>query len=71
MVGGRPVRVWDKKPGVSRNEAWDCLVYAYAALSGLKQLGLDLDDESETLGRIAAGATARPPKRVRSRWMNR
>lgn len=71
MIGGRPVRVWDKKPGVTRNEAWDCLVYAYAAFSGLKYLGLDLEEEAQSFGELAAGVTSPQPKRVRSRWMNR
>lgn len=71
MVAGRPVRKWEKKPGVARNEAWDTLVYAYAALSGLKALGLDFDTEQADLQRAAAGADAPRARRKRSSWMNR
>jgi phage terminase large subunit GpA-like protein len=35
-VKGFPVREWVKKPG-ARNEALDCLVYAYAGLNWLYQ----------------------------------
>ena len=35
-VKGFPVREWVKKPS-ARNEALDCLVYAYAALNRLYQ----------------------------------
>ncbi|WP_294348461.1 phage terminase large subunit family protein [Prosthecochloris sp.] len=34
---GRPVRSWVKKSG-ARNEAWDCMVYGFAALEALQRL---------------------------------
>ncbi|MBK5910118.1 hypothetical protein CCR85_01245 [Rhodothalassium salexigens] len=37
-VRGQSVRRWRPRGGV-RNEAWDCWVYAYAALCGLRQGG--------------------------------
>lgn len=38
---GRTTRKWVKPPG-ARNEAWDCFVYAMAALSSLKAGGTNL-----------------------------
>lgn len=38
---GKATRKWVKPPG-ARNEAWDCLVYALAALSSLKAGGTNL-----------------------------
>jgi phage terminase large subunit GpA-like protein len=71
---GVAVRQWKKDPAV-RNEALDCRVYAYAALSGLVARGFRLDAES---GRIAdlplrEKATPQLPAGkatvIRSRWM--
>ncbi len=45
FIAGRPVRVWIPKSGSARSEAWDCLVYASAALHGLKQAGLSMEQE--------------------------
>lgn len=45
-----PIRTWELKSAGRRNEALDCAVYSYAALAGLKAMGLDLDREAEKLG---------------------
>lgn len=58
---GRAIREWRKKPA-DRNEAFDCRVYAAAALESLKIGGFDLDAEArrimdllpEGAGRVAA-----------------
>jgi len=34
---GRPKRTWYNPPG-ARNEAWDCAVYGYAAMEGMKKI---------------------------------
>ncbi len=59
---GGAERIWKRVSGV-RNEALDCLVYAAAALEGLKQAGLKLqgtmmrkNDESRA---VAAASMAR------------
>lgn len=53
---GRAVREWKKK-ATERNEAFDCRVYAAAALESLKSSGFDLDAEAR---RIAALIPNRP-----------
>lgn len=77
-VNGRPVRSWEPKRSGIRNEALDCLVYASAALHGLRVQGLDLDREAQELANVAlkaAGRVAPAPAakltRVRSKWMER
>jgi phage terminase large subunit GpA-like protein len=46
---GFPQRVWEKRrPGI-RNEPLDCAAYAYAALCGLRAMGLDLEVECASL----------------------
>jgi phage terminase large subunit GpA-like protein len=59
---GFPVRTWQLKRGVTRNEALDCAVYAYAALCGLRANGFDLDAEVERLPSrpVFVPATAAP-----------
>lgn len=47
---GFPVRVWEKKSAGARNEALDTAVYAYAALCGLRAMGLDLEAECDAIG---------------------
>jgi phage terminase large subunit GpA-like protein len=61
-IKGRPVRAWALRRGHERNEAFDTLVYATAALHGLLALGLRLDEERP--GRVPP-----PPTVVRSRWL--
>lgn len=65
---GRAIREWRKRPS-ERNEAFDCRVYASAALAALKATGFDLDAEA---ARIAGLAPLRPdaPSVVRSRFLH-
>jgi phage terminase large subunit GpA-like protein len=44
--GGQRYRVWQQRSGRA-NEALDCRVYAYAALCGLMQMGLQLNRKAE------------------------
>ena len=44
-----PTKVWKKKIAGSRNEALDIRVYAYAALAGLKAMGLQLNREAQQM----------------------
>lgn len=46
---GYPVRVWSLRSAGMRNEALDTSVYSYAALCGLRAMGLDLEQECEAL----------------------
>lgn len=39
LGGGRMGSHWAVKPGKQRNEAWDCRVYALAAVEGLRVIG--------------------------------
>ncbi|MCQ8240531.1 phage terminase large subunit family protein [Rhizosaccharibacter radicis] len=55
-AGGRKYRVWEQIQGRA-NEALDCRVYAYAALCGLLQMGLKLNQRAEEAAR-----SIRPPK---------
>jgi phage terminase large subunit GpA-like protein len=48
-VGGWMFRVWQPRPGRS-NEALDCRVYSYAALSALQHRGMKLNAFAETVG---------------------
>ena len=71
---GRAIREWRKKPS-ERNEAFDCRVYAAAALEALKYSGFNLDDEANRLEGIvsannASGSvTPSKPKVIRSSWL--
>jgi phage terminase large subunit GpA-like protein len=70
---GRAVREW-RKPSGARNEAFDCRVYAAAALESLKSSGFDLDAEAARIAALAAPdapqAVAPPPRVIRSRFMS-
>ncbi|SFI08353.1 phage terminase large subunit family protein [Albimonas pacifica] len=77
-VNGRPVRSWEPKRSGIRNEALDCLVYASAALHGLRVQGLDLEREAQEISNVAlkaagraAPAPAARPTRIKSKWMER
>lgn len=48
-VGGHPYWVWILPPGKA-NEALDVRVYAYAALHGLMQIGLQLNRQADRVG---------------------
>lgn len=71
---GFPTREWRKISDHTRNEAWDCRVYAICALTGLLSMGLDLEREAQKLEQhvVAVNAGARPAtvipyqRRVRS-----
>ncbi len=69
---GVAVREWRKVSDHARNEAWDCRVYAMAALVGLLSMGLDLEREATRLETIAtathvgAAVAMIPRRRVRS-----
>jgi phage terminase large subunit GpA-like protein len=47
--GGQKYRVWEEIPGRA-NEAFDCAVYAYAALCGLVHMGLKLNKRADAVG---------------------
>lgn len=53
---GRPIRSWQPKRDGERNEALDIFVYAHAALHGLINMGLRLNEEVE--GGVGADATS-------------
>jgi phage terminase large subunit GpA-like protein len=71
-VGVQRFRIWVTPPGRA-NEASDCRVYAYAALCGLYQAGLQLNRRAaavqqrrveraaDAVPRTAAGAASAPP----------
>ena len=48
MTAGQRFSVWEQIPGRA-NEALDCLVYSYAALCGLKHMGLKLNVRAANL----------------------
>lgn len=48
VVAGQRFSVWEPIPGRA-NEALDCLVYSYAALCGLKHMGLKLNVRAANL----------------------
>lgn len=56
---------WDKPPG-ARNEPLDCRVYAYAALCGLKSMGVKIDTAAEP--RHAAPQQRSPAKPAKPDW---
>lgn len=67
---GRATREWRKKAS-ERNEAFDCRVYAAAALEALKIGGFSLEREVERIGGLTDGSAAMPSDQftVRSSWM--
>ena len=48
VVAGQRFSIWEPIPGRA-NEALDCLVYSYAALCGLKHMGLKLNVRAANL----------------------
>jgi phage terminase large subunit GpA-like protein len=86
MTAERPVRRYTRgvarrewiKANHARNEAFDCRVYALAALHGLKAFGLDLDREADRVdgGRVQRRANPMPavvpqarPRVIRSSYL--
>lgn len=70
---GRPVRVWERRKG-RRAEAWDCAVYALAAVYGLASQGVFIENEAARIEamRVQQGPAEAPrPGRfaVRSKYM--
>ena len=66
---GRARREWRKKPS-DRNEAFDCRVYAAAALESLKVGGFDLEAEARRIAELnVAPRRARPQPVIRSSFM--
>ncbi len=67
---GRATREWRKKPS-ERNEAFDCRIYAAAALEALKIGGFSVDQEAERIAGLAAapGATVPQIGVVRSKFL--
>ena len=69
---GRAIREWRKRPA-DRNEAFDCRVYAAAALESLKIGGFDLDAEARRITDLLPEGAGRPigqaPTVIRSRFM--
>ncbi len=76
---GFPTRSWVPKREGIRNEAWDTAVYCYAALAGLKSMGLDLEREAKRDeafepspsegGPPGTGSVAKPRRRrARRKW---
>lgn len=53
-----PYNIWKKKTSGSRNEAFDCRVYAYAGLCGLIAGGFNLDSEATKMGLVVSAAMA-------------
>jgi phage terminase large subunit GpA-like protein len=71
---GRAIREWRKRAS-ERNEAFDCRVYAAAALESLKSSGFDLDEEAARIAALTAPEqTAAQPRKapvIRSRFMGK
>ena len=69
---GRATRQW-RKAASERNEAFDCRVYAAAALESLKSSGFDLDAEAQRIAQLVAPSGPAQPARkapvIRSRFM--
>lgn len=70
---GRPVRVWERRKG-RRAEAWDCAVYALAAVFGLASQGVYVATEAARVEAMRkAPPTPEPPRpgrfAVRSKYM--
>lgn len=58
---GLPGRIWQLRPGKRRNEALDIRVYAYAALEGLKLMGLSLRRLARVQGIVRNAVEVVPP----------
>jgi len=72
---GRAIREW-RKSASDRNEAFDCRVYAAAALESLKSSGFGLDEEALRIAALVApgkpdNAAPRKAPMTRSRFMDR
>lgn len=67
-VKGVPVREWTKASH-ARNEAFDCRIYAMAALHGLKAWGLDLERDDRQMTLFEAAPRPARPAVIRSRWL--
>ncbi|MET3665914.1 phage terminase large subunit GpA-like protein [Caulobacter sp. 1776] len=59
-VAGIKIRKWEPIKGRA-NEALDCRVYAYAALCGLRHMGVQLNKRVETIENARAPRKAPPP----------
>jgi phage terminase large subunit GpA-like protein len=68
---GRPERSWERRKGRAP-EAWDCAVYALAAIHGLVSNGISLDMEAERVALLPDNTPlpqASPYQVYRSRFM--
>ena len=65
---GRPVREWVRRKG-RRAEAWDCAVYALAALHGLMAQGVHVDSEVARIEAMKTVGVVPAPMVTRSKWM--
>jgi phage terminase large subunit GpA-like protein len=70
MARGRPVARFERRPGVKRVEALDCLVYGLAAKAAL-QLGEAAFDQREQDLQTPAPAKPAPAPVGRSQWLAR
>ena len=67
---GKPVRTWERRKGRAA-EAWDCAVYALAALHGLMAHGVHVDVEAAKLeaARVSGAVQSEAYQVYRSRFM--
>jgi phage terminase large subunit GpA-like protein len=63
---GMEYEFWEKPTSATRNEALDCRIYAYAALQGLKALGVRPETEARKLPAIPGNAPAKIPFKGRN-----
>ena len=72
MVRGKPVARFERKPGMKRAEALDCMVYSFAAKAALS---LNAAAFSQREDELRASSTAPPqkpiPTVIRSSWVDR
>ena len=59
VEGGRKYRIWEQIPGRA-NEALDCRVYAFAALSGMIAMGLKLNAQAALIASLPTLAEPLP-----------
>ena len=64
-VKGQPVRRFERKPG-AQAEALDCMVYAFAARAGIR-----IDWEGREAAMKTQELPKKPPRVIRSSWMDR